>query len=155
MSVLDLEEAKKKRELLRKKNREVAFTNGCFDILHSGHLKLLSEAKMQADYLVVGLNSDSSLRRLKGEGRPVLPESERSQLLDAICWVDDVIIFEEDTPMRLIEALKPDVLVKGADYEKNEIVGAAFVEKNGGRIYRVELKPGKATTDIISKIQGT
>ncbi|MFP4686745.1 MAG: D-glycero-beta-D-manno-heptose 1-phosphate adenylyltransferase [bacterium] len=153
MSVITLEEAIEKRQRRKKEGISVVFTNGCFDILHSGHLKLLSEARNQGDYLVVGLNSDSSLRRLKGEGRPVLPENERAQLLDAICWVDDVIIFEEDTPLNLIKELVPDVLVKGADYEKEDIVGAEFVEENGGRVYRVKLKKGKATTDIISKIR--
>jgi D-beta-D-heptose 7-phosphate kinase/D-beta-D-heptose 1-phosphate adenosyltransferase len=136
----------------RAAGRRIVFTNGCFDVLHPGHIYQLREAKAQGDFLIVGLNSDESVRRLKGEGRPVLPEAARRGLLEAIRYVDAVVIFGEDTPEELIREVRPDVLVKGAEYEESAIVGAEFVQSYGGRVYRVPMLDGFSTTEIISRL---
>jgi D-glycero-beta-D-manno-heptose 1-phosphate adenylyltransferase len=130
----------------------VAFTNGCFDILHQGHIASLSAAAREADYLVVGLNSDASTRRLKGDQRPINDQQSRAILLASLLMVDAVIIFEEDTPLQLIEALQPDVLVKGGDYTLDQIVGAKEVIATGGRVVINPIVPGFSTTGIIEKI---
>lgn len=155
MAELTLAKAAEKRERLRDRGTQVVFTNGCFDILHEGHLHLLGEAKNQGDYLVVGLNSDDSVNRLKGDSRPVMDETARSKILNAVEYVDDTVVFDEETPKTLIETLSPDVLVKGSDYEIDEIVGAEHVQSEGGTVYRVELIPGKSTTDIIESIRSS
>lgn len=129
----------------------VGFTNGCFDIMHAGHVTLLNDARAQCDRLVVGVNSDASVKRLKGESRPVNAEDDRALLLAAIRSVDAVVIFGEDTPLELLSALKPDVLMKGADYTKATVVGAELVESYGGRIVLLALKDGYSTTGIIKK----
>jgi D-glycero-beta-D-manno-heptose 1-phosphate adenylyltransferase len=134
-------------------NKTISFTNGCFDILHPGHISSLSEAALEADYLIVGLNSDGSARRLKGEGRPVMDEQSRSLMLASLVVVDAVVIFEEDTPLHLIELIKPDVLVKGGDYSIEQIVGAKEVIAAGGRVAINPLVAGFSTTGIISKIR--
>ncbi len=152
MGVLELQAAREKVATLQARGKQVAFTNGCFDLLHCGHLHLLKEDKARADYLLVGLNSDSSVRRLKGNKRPLLPEQERAELLDALEPVDDLVIFSESTPLRLIEEIKPDLLVKGADYQVDDIVGASSVQASGGRVYRVKLKENSGTTELINKI---
>ena len=136
----------------REHGLKVAFTNGCFDLLHPGHLSLLSQARDSADRLVVGLNSDASVRRLKGEGRPVRGEVARAQVLASLKTVDAVVIFAEDTPLGLIEALEPDVLVKGADYTLETIVGADSVLKRGGRVVIAELLPAESTSSTIHRI---
>jgi D-beta-D-heptose 7-phosphate kinase/D-beta-D-heptose 1-phosphate adenosyltransferase len=133
----------------RRSSKTVVFTNGCFDLLHAGHVRLLESARAEGDALVVGLNSDESVRRLKGPRRPVLPESERAEALRAIESVDDVLIYEEDTPLAAILALRPDVLVKGSDWDLNAIVGRAEVESWGGRVARVDLVPGRSTSRLI------
>jgi len=133
---------------------QVVFTNGCFDMLHPGHIWQLLQAKRHGDFLVVGLNSDDSVRRIKGSGRPLTPQLERGLMLAALRPVDLVLIFEEDTPLELIEAVRPDVLVKGADYEEDEIIGAPFVRSIGGVIVRVPMLEGFSTTSFIRRIRG-
>lgn len=137
------------RRIWKRQGLVVGFTNGCFDLLHPGHVSLLREAARACDRLIVGLNSDSSVRRLKGQGRPVQTEMARAAVLGAIDQVNLVVLFEEDTPLRLIEALLPDLLVKGADYKVDEIVGADVVQKAGGRVMTVDLVPGHSTTRLI------
>jgi D-beta-D-heptose 7-phosphate kinase/D-beta-D-heptose 1-phosphate adenosyltransferase len=136
----------------RAENKRVVFTNGCFDILHRGHVEYLQKARAHGDLLVVGLNSDDSMRRLKGEGRPVVPQEDRAIILAALACVDFVIYFEEDTPANLIALVQPEVLVKGADYQINEIVGHEVVQARGGEVVRIPLTPGRATRDVIATI---
>jgi len=139
----------------RREHREkrIVFTNGCFDILHPGHVDLLEKARALGDMLVVGLNDDGSVRRLKGAARPFTGEGDRAEILLALASVDFVTVFGEDTPLETIEALRPDVLVKGAEYAHGEIVGARFVEEHGGRVERVAMLPGYSTTAIIERIR--
>jgi len=132
--------------------KRVVFTNGCFDILHHGHIHYLSEARSFGHYLIVGLNSDRSVRNIKGEHRPLLPQRARAELLAALCFVDGVVIFDEDNPLTIIECLQPQVLVKGADWSEEEIVGADIVKKAGGEVKRIPLVPGVSTTKIIRRI---
>ena len=132
----------------------VSFTNGVFDILHDGHIASLSEAAKEADYLIVGVNSDASVKRLKGPERPVNNEYSRALLLAAMVLVDAVVIFEEDTPLRLISTLLPDVIVKGGDYTLDQIVGAKEVMANGGRVIINPILEGFSTTNIIAKMRG-
>lgn len=132
--------------------KTVAFTNGCFDILHRGHIFSLSEAAAAADYLIVGLNSDASTKRLKGSNRPVNDEQSRALLLASLVIVDAVVLFEEDTPLELIKALLPDVLVKGGDYTVEQIAGAKEVIANGGKVVINPIVAGFSTTGIIDKI---
>ncbi len=134
------------------KGKRVVFTNGCFDILHQGHIHYLSEAKSLGHYLIVGLNSDSSVRNIKGNHRPLLPQRARAELLAALCFVDGVVIFDEDNPRALIEYLQPHVLVKGADWPEDEIVGADIVKQSGGEVKTVPLVPGVSTSEIIHRI---
>jgi len=130
------------------------FTNGVFDLLHTGHVTLLEAARAEGAALVVGVNTDASVRRLgKGSERPLVPEGERARLLAALAAVDCVVLFDEDTPLALIDHLRPDVLVKGADYAREAIVGAAEVEGWGGRVVRVPLVAGKSTTDLVRKLR--
>lgn len=131
----------------------IVFTNGCFDILHSGHVTLLEKAAKLGDFLVVGLNDDASVRRLKGEGRPVNNEDDRATVLSSLGCVGAVVLFGEDTPERLIEAVRPDVLVKGADYTKDRVVGGAFVESYGGEVVLIDLVEGRSTTGTIERMK--
>jgi D-beta-D-heptose 7-phosphate kinase/D-beta-D-heptose 1-phosphate adenosyltransferase len=140
-------------EVRRRLGQRIAFTNGCFDVLHAGHVTYLQEARAQADLLVVGLNSDASIRALKGKERPVNPLEARARVLSALEAVDYVTVFEETTPQALIEAIRPDVLVKGADYRKHEVVGAAFVESIGGRIHLAALDEAFSTTGLLQKLR--
>ena len=133
------------------KEQVIVFTNGCFDIIHSGHLDLLKEAKSYGDKLIVGLNSDKSVSKLKGPERPIIGQSERKKILSALKFVDEVIIFNEENPLKLIKKLKPSILVKGADYTKEQVVGGAFVESYGGEIKLVKLTKGKSSSKIINK----
>jgi D-beta-D-heptose 7-phosphate kinase/D-beta-D-heptose 1-phosphate adenosyltransferase len=135
----------------RRHGLRIGFTNGCFDILHRGHIRLLAEARAACDLLVVGLNSDASTRRLKGNGRPINPAEGRAEVLAALEAVDLVVVFEEDTPLELIKRVRPNVLVKGADYKPEEVVGADVVEAAGGRIVLVDLVPGQSTTKIVER----
>jgi rfaE bifunctional protein nucleotidyltransferase chain/domain len=130
------------------------FTNGVFDLLHTGHIALLEAARAEGDALIVGLNSDASARRLaKGPDRPVVPEAERARLVAALAAVDCVVLFDEPTPLTLIQRLRPDVLVKGADYDRAAIVGADEVERRGGRVVRVPLEEGRSTTELLRKLR--
>lgn len=137
----------------RLKSGTIAFTNGCFDILHIGHIASLQQAAKEADYLIVGVNADASVKRLKGNERPVNNQDSRSNLLANLQVVDAVIIFEEDTPLQLIQAIMPDVLVKGGDYTIEQIVGAKEVMANGGRVVINPIVQGFSTTGIIQTIQ--
>lgn len=148
-SVVDRETAARIVEAWKREGLSVAFTNGCFDILHVGHVSLMQQARATADRLVLGLNSDASVRRLKGSSRPVNNERDRAFLLSAMAAVDLVVVFEEDTPLALIDALRPDVLVKGADYTVETVVGADIVMGYGGRVVLADLMAGKSTTNII------
>lgn len=152
-AILDRDAAARLTAAWRSEGLTVGFTNGCFDILHAGHVSLLHAARGECDRLIVGLNSDASVRRLKGEDRPVNDEHDRACVLAALSAVDAVVVFTEDTPLALIEALKPDILVKGADYTVDNVVGADVVQKAGGRVVLVDLVPGRSTTGTIGKMR--
>lgn len=148
------EEASRKIEGLRLKGRKIVFTNGCFDILHKGHVECLSKARDLGQYLVVGLNSDSSVKKLnKAENRPINDESSRAAVLSGLSAVDAVVIFDEETPLELMKRLRPDVIVKGGDYKKEEIVGYKEVKSWGGDVIIIPLIDGFSTTKIIEKIK--
>ncbi len=132
--------------------KKIVFTNGCFDIIHAGHCHYLARARSLGDLLVVGLNSDSSVRRIKGPKRPVIPQEQRALVLDSLRPVDYVVIFEEDTPQRLIEAIRPDILVKGGDWELDKIVGREFVESYGGKVVTIPFEHDLSTSKIIERI---
>lgn len=138
---------------LREAGRRIVFTNGVFDILHPGHLRYLQEARSFGDALIVGLNSDASVRRNKGPERPINNQEERAEILGALECVDGVVLFEEDTPAEIIDAIQPDVLVKGADWAEDAIVGRDTVEARGGRVVRVPIEAGYSTTEIIRRIR--
>ena len=140
---------------LRRAHRKIVFTNGCFDLLHPGHIRLLTEARKRGDLLVVGLNSDASVRRLKGPERPILSEHDRAQVLGGLDAVDFVVLFEEETPERLIELVRPDVLVKGGDYTEATVVGAPFVRSYGGRVELIPLVAGSSTTSMLTRAKGS
>ena len=154
MTLLNREKTARQATEARDAGKIVVFTNGCFDLLHSGHITLLEIASGEGDLLIVGLNSDSSVTRLKGEGRPVQSEAERAEALLEIEVVNVVTIFSEDTPLELIDSIKPDVLVKGGDYSSDEIVGADIVLSRGGEVVRVPLLKGISTTRIIKERVG-
>lgn len=137
---------------LNLQQQKIVFTNGCFDVLHFGHVYYLQRAKELGDLLVVGLNSDASVRRLKGESRPVNGEKERAYVLAALSFVDYVVVFEEDTPENLIKIVKPKVLVKGGDYQLSNIVGADFVQQNGGTVTTIPFVEGYSSTRIIEQL---
>jgi len=139
---------------LRQMGRKVVFTNGCFDILHAGHVSYLQRARDLGDLLVLGLNSDASVRRLKGESRPLVPENDRAVILAALSCVDHVVIFDEDTPLELISLLQPDILVKGNDYAEDQVIGADLVRQWGGRVELMPFVSGRSTTALVSKISG-
>lgn len=139
-------------ETWKANSNKVVFTNGCFDILHLGHLDLLQRAGELGDVLIVGLNSDQSIKKIKGENRPINDQELRTELLASLFYVNFVVTFEEETPINLIETIVPDILLKGGDYKKSEIVGASFVEENGGKVVIFPLKEGLSTTNIIDKI---
>lgn len=140
-------------ESLRKEGKKIVFTNGCFDLLHLGHISYLKKAKALGDTLIIGLNSDDSVRRLKGNNRPILLQNERAEILDSLKPVDFVVIFEDDTPEKLIRIIKPDFLVKGGDYKIDEIAGATFVRSYGGKVVLVPFIEGKSTSKLIQKIK--
>lgn len=151
--IYNLKNAIKHISNLKIEDEKIVFTNGCFDLLHKGHISYLEAAKELGDFLVVGLNSDSSIRRLKGKGRPIKEIESRLAVLAGLASVDMVIVFEEDTPKDLIEQLNPDVLVKGGDYKIEDIVGADFVLKNGGKVDTIDFVQGYSSTSIIQKIE--
>jgi D-beta-D-heptose 7-phosphate kinase/D-beta-D-heptose 1-phosphate adenosyltransferase len=146
--VLDWRRLRSLVDLKRRHGGSLVFANGCFDLLHGGHVSLLEQARRQGDVLVVGLNSDASTRRLKGEGRPLQGVGDRLRVMAAVRFVDYVTVFEEDTPLRLILALQPDVIVKGGDYSVETVVGAREVEAWNGRVHIVDLTPGLSTTKL-------
>jgi len=137
---------------LKAEGKKVVFTNGCFDILHVGHIRYLKKAKNFGDILIIGLNTDRSVKLIKGEKRPIVPEKERAEVLAALEFVDYIVLFDEPDPLRLIEALTPDVLVKGADWAKGKIVGKETVKNAGGRVVRVPLVDRASSTGMIEKI---
>jgi rfaE bifunctional protein nucleotidyltransferase chain/domain len=151
--ILTLEEAILRFGREKRNGRRIVFTNGCFDLLHPGHIGSLEQARALGDALVVGLNSDDSVRQLKGAGRPVLPERERAEILAALECVDAVVIFDEPTPREVIARLLPDVLVKGGDWPGDQIVGREEVEAAGGRVVSVPVVAGYSTTEILRKIR--
>jgi D-beta-D-heptose 7-phosphate kinase/D-beta-D-heptose 1-phosphate adenosyltransferase len=151
--IMELAGAQATVEAWRADGKKVGFTNGCFDLLHPGHLALLRQARAACDRLVVGLNSDASVRRLKGPERPVQHETARAQVLASLELVDLVVLFEEDTPLALIQALKPDVLIKGADYSLDQVVGGDLVRGYGGRVVLATLEPGFSTTRTIERLR--
>ena len=150
---MTLAAAQRKIAQWRVLNKTIAFTNGCFDILHPGHIYSLTEASKEADYLIVGLNADSSVKNLKGENRPVNNEKSRALLLASLAMVDAIVIFSEPTPLKLIVALQPDVLVKGGDYKVEDIAGSKEVIARGGRVVINPIVEGFSTTSIIQKMQ--
>jgi rfaE bifunctional protein nucleotidyltransferase chain/domain len=147
-----LEEVVWLRARLRKSGSKVVFTNGCFDILHIGHVRYLNQARSLGDVLVVGVNSDRSVREIKGETRPIVPELERAEVLAALACVDFIFIFDDPTPKRVIDAVVPDVLVKGADWELSEIVGRETVENAGGAVLNIPIVEGSSTSEIIRRV---
>lgn len=134
-------------------DQRVVFTNGCFDLVHRGHVDYLSRARDLGDLLILGLNSDSSVRRLKGPSRPIVDEKSRALLLAAFQFIDYVVLFEEDTPYELIKAAQPDILVKGGDYRPEDIVGYDIVKQRGGQVVTIDFVPGFSTTNIVEKLQ--
>jgi D-beta-D-heptose 7-phosphate kinase/D-beta-D-heptose 1-phosphate adenosyltransferase len=153
--ILTLQEAVEWRKSIQTSGKRVVFTNGCFDILHRVHIELLREAARLGDYLIVGLNSDDSVTRLKGSGRPFIPQAERAEILTSIRWVDGVVIFQEETPHLLIDRLRPDVLVKGGDYRSNDVVGNDIVRGDGGEVVIVPYVKGRSTSHLIRAIRRT
>lgn len=153
MTIATIADAVRLVERLRAAGKRIAFTNGVYDLLHPGHVRYLRHARSLADALIVGVNSDRSVRANKGAGRPVMPAAERAEIVGALECVDAVAVFDEETPHAIIAALQPDVLVKGADWAEDAIVGRAIVEARGGVVVRVPIEPGYSTTAIIEKIK--
>lgn len=139
----------------RSAGRRIVFTNGVFDLLHPGHVRYLQEARALGDLLIVGLNADGSVRRNKGPGRPITPQNERAEVLAALCSVDAVVVFPEDTPADIIRLVQPDILVKGADWPADQIVGRDTVEARGGRVVLLPVAQGHSTTSIVERIKNT
>jgi rfaE bifunctional protein nucleotidyltransferase chain/domain len=150
-----LKQLKRTLSVLRSKSKVIVFTNGCFDILHAGHARYLEAAKKKGDILVVGVNSDHSIKRIKGDKRPVINENNRLDLIAALESVDYAVIFNEDTPLNLIKQLKPDILVKGSDWKEADIVGKDFVSSYGGKVQTIKLVRGLSSTNLINKIAQT
>ena len=150
--IFEREVLKEKIQALKKKGKKIVFTNGCFDLLHIGHVRYLEAARAEGDVLVVGMNSDSSVRKIKGPGRPIVPEDQRAEVLAALACVDFVTLFDEPDPLVTIQLLMPYVLVKGADWEEDAIVGRDVVEAMGGRVIRIPLTESASTSGIIDKI---
>ena len=155
MPVLSAAEAAEWRHQQARDGKRVVFTNGVFDILHPGHVRYLAEARRQGDALIVAINSDRSVRAIKGPARPVHPEAERAEVITALASVDAAVVFDEDTPWEIINAIQPDVLVKGADWPADQIVGRDIVEARGGVVVRVKVEEGHSTTGIIGKVRGS
>lgn len=153
--ILSLDELINIRKAIKNNNKKLVFTNGCFDIIHKGHIDYLNESKKLGDYLAVGVNSDASVRTLKGPKRPILSQNERAFILSNLIVVDFVCIFDEETPLKLIENIIPDFLVKGADWSIDKVVGKEVVEKNGGKVITITLTPNKSTTSLIETILTT
>jgi rfaE bifunctional protein nucleotidyltransferase chain/domain len=152
LKIKTLEEIVKLRARFRENGKKLVFTNGCFDILHVGHVRYLNQARALGDALIVGINSDRSVREIKGELRPIVPELERAEVVAALACVDYVFVFDDPTPQRVINAIVPDVLVKGADWKISDIVGRDTVEKAGGAVLNIQMVEGSSTTEIIRKV---
>jgi len=150
--IVEVDEIAKISMELKNKGKKIVFTNGCFDILHRGHVEYLSKAKQLGDVLIVGLNSDSSVKMIKGDKRPIVPQEDRAFILSNLSFVDYVVIFDEPTPYELISKIVPDVLVKGSDWSEENVVGKDIVEANGGKVVLIELVPGRSTTNVIKTI---
>jgi rfaE bifunctional protein nucleotidyltransferase chain/domain len=150
--LLDRKELGRAMDGYRRMGRRIVLTNGCFDLLHPGHLTLLRSAAGLGDVLVVAINDDASVRRLKGAGRPIYPAEERAEILLGVRWVDHVTVFAEDTPLATIEIVRPDVLVKGAEYRKKDIVGASLVAGYGGKVVRVPMRKGHSTRLLVRRM---
>ncbi|MDP3731544.1 MAG: D-glycero-beta-D-manno-heptose 1-phosphate adenylyltransferase [Candidatus Omnitrophota bacterium] len=150
--IQDLRKLKKLISYFKARRKKIVFTNGCFDLLHYGHVKYLQDARRKGDVLVVGINSDASVKMIKGEKRPVVNERDRLRLVASLESVDYVVLFKEDTPLKIIRLIKPDVLVKGADWNRKNIVGKDFVISNGGRVSTIKFVKGYSTSDLIKKI---
>ena len=153
--ILAIDELIAVRKAIKSNDKKLVFTNGCFDIIHKGHIDYLNEAKKLGDYLVVGVNSDTSVRTLKGPKRPILTQDERAFIISNLISVDFVCIFDEETPLKLIENVIPDFLVKGADWSIDAVVGKDIVEKNDGKVITIKLTPNKSTTNLIETILKT
>ena len=150
--IVNLQELIQIRKKAKKENKKVVFTNGCFDLLHRGHIEYLKKAKRLGDILIVGLNSDSSVRKIKGQGRPIQKQADRAAILDSLYFVDYVCIFNELSPFKLISKLTPDILVKGGDWKVKDIVGKGIVESHGGKVLSIKMVKGKSTRNIIQTI---
>jgi rfaE bifunctional protein nucleotidyltransferase chain/domain len=150
--VLNIQELKPLRESLRQQNKSIVFTNGVFDIIHRGHIEYLAKSKAMGDVLIVGINTDASVRRIKGDKRPIVSEDDRSFIVANLSPVDYVCLFDEDTPFKLISAIVPDILVKGADWKVENIVGKDAVEKSGGKVIAIDFIPDRSTTSMIDRI---
>ncbi len=150
--IIGLDELERKTRVLQKEGKRLVFTNGCFDVLHAGHVRYLKAARLQGDLLVLGLNSDQSVRSIKGERRPIVPQEQRAEVLAALSCVDYITLFDEPDPLHLIQILKPAVLVKGADWAEKDIIGADVVRRSGGEVVRVKLTPDISTSLIINRI---
>jgi D-beta-D-heptose 7-phosphate kinase/D-beta-D-heptose 1-phosphate adenosyltransferase len=153
LKIKELTEAKRALDLLKSQNKKIVFTNGCFDILHIGHARYLYVARDLGDFLIVAVNSDRSVNRIKGPDRPVMNQTERAEMLAALQCVDMVVIFEEDNPLKVIEYLMPDILVKGGDWKEEDIIGGDVVKAAGGEVKRVPFVTGSSTSEILKKIE--
>lgn len=153
--IIELDDLTKGIEKIRRSGKRIVFTNGCFDILHVGHVRYLEAAKSEGDILIVGLNTDISVRAIKGAKRPVINQEQRAEVLSSISLVDYIVFFDEPDPFELIRMIRPDVLVKGADWQEDDIVGAEFVRANGGKVIRVPVVPDISTSQIIERILTT
>lgn len=152
--IKELSEMKQEIDRLKAEGKRIIFTNGCFDILHPGHTRYLYAARELGDCLIVAVNSDNSVRTIKGPGKPVLPQEVRAELLSALGCVDGVVVFNEDNPLKVIQSLMPDILVKGGDWPEEKIIGADVVRKAGGEVRRIPFISGYSTTEIIKKLKG-
>tara|TARA_A100000164_G_scaffold50216_1_gene38855 strand:- start:36 stop:530 length:495 start_codon:yes stop_codon:yes gene_type:complete len=151
--IFDLQLLMKKIEKWRSENKKIVFTNGCFDLIHLGHIEILARSADYGDKLIIGVNSDLSIKKLKGENRPIIEESSRIKQLSALEFVDAVVLFDEDTPLKLIETIKPDVITKGGDYTAKNIVGNEVVSQKNGEVIIIPLTQGYSTTSILNKIK--
>lgn len=150
--IVEVKELINRIDPLRRSGKQVVFTNGCFDIMHAGHVRYLAAAKSEGEILIVGINSDKSVKSIKGKNRPIMPQDQRAEVLAGLWCVDYVVFFDEPDPLRLIQAIKPDILVKGEDWAEDKIIGADSVKADGGRVVRVAVVPDISTSMIIEKI---
>lgn len=150
--IVEVKELINRIDPLRRSGKQVVFTNGCFDIMHAGHVRYLAAAKSEGEILIVGINSDKSVKSIKGKNRPIMPQDQRAEVLAGLWCVDYVVFFDEPDPLRLIQAIKPDVLVKGEDWDEDKIIGTDSVKADGGRVVRVAVVPDISTSMIIERI---